>query len=197
MPRHRFQSPDRLLEAANFSDEDQLRGSLNTVKLIKSQPWVWGQLREACELEVKYARKREPGCWELAAIAFVASRLVDIQPWWDESAEELWIECGFEGKPPYLRVWRRLRELETVCEEFLKAAALVVQRCKKHDARVMAHVHFDYTEDETHSALLHDCQKGETCASTRRPPKGASAFGATRSGRSGRARRWRERSVTN
>jgi hypothetical protein len=138
MPRHRFQSPDRLLGAANFSDEDQLRGSLNTVKLIKSQPWVWDQLREACELEVKYARKREPGHWELAAIAFVASRLVDIQPWWDESAEELWIECGFEGKPPYLRVWRRLRELEKVCEKFLEAAALVIQRCKKHDARVMS-----------------------------------------------------------
>jgi hypothetical protein len=163
MPRHRYQPPDRMLRAADFSTDDQLRGSLNTVKLVKSQPWAWDQLREACELEVKHARKREPGHWELAAIAFVASRQVDIQPFWDESSEELWIECGFVEKPPYLRVWRRLRELETVCEEFLKAAAQIIQRCKTHDPRVMAHVHFDYTEDETHAALVHDCQKGEAC----------------------------------
>jgi hypothetical protein len=183
MPRHRFQPPDRLLEAANFSEHDQLRGSLNTVKLVKSQPWVWGQLREACELEVKYARKREPGHWELAAIAFVSSRQVDIQPWWDESSEELWTECGFLGKPPYLRVWRRLRELETVCEEFLEAAALVIQRCKKHDSRVMAHVHFDFTEDETHSALLHDCQEGEACKYAKATSKGKRAGYAKRPAR--------------
>jgi hypothetical protein len=163
MPRQRFQPPDRLLQAANFSDEDQLRGSLNTVKLVKSQKWIWDELREACELEIKYARKREPGHWELAAIAFVASRHVDIQPFWDESTEELWIACGFVEKPPYLRVWRRLRELEKVCEKFLEAAALVIQRCRTHDARVMAHVHFDWTEDETHAALIHDCQEGEAC----------------------------------
>jgi hypothetical protein len=121
MPSHRYHDPDRLQEAANFSDEDQLRGSLNTVRLLKSQEWVWDSLREACELEVKYARKREPGHWELAAIAFVSSRQVDIQPWWDESSDELWQECGFTDKPPYLRVWRRLRELENVCEAFLNA----------------------------------------------------------------------------
>ena len=63
MPPHRYHDPDRLLGAANFSDEDQLRGSLNTVKLIKSQPWVWGQLREACELEVQSldGRPFDPG----------------------------------------------------------------------------------------------------------------------------------------
>lgn len=164
MPNRHFPDPERLPGAAEFSKDDQLRGSLNTVQLVKSQPWVWDGLREACELEVKYARKREPGHWELAAIAFVASRQVDIQPWWDESSEELWIECGFLGKPPYLRVWRRLRELESVCEEFLNAAALVIQRCRMHDSRVMAHVHFDFTEDETHAALVHDCQKGESCS---------------------------------
>jgi hypothetical protein len=141
MPRLRFQSPDRLLGAANFSSVDELRGSLNTVRLVKSQAWVWDGLREVCELEVKYARRREPGYWELVAIAFIASRHVDIQPFWDESSLELWQECGFESKPPYMRVWRRLRELEKVCEEFLSAASLVIKRCKEHDPRVLAHVH--------------------------------------------------------
>jgi hypothetical protein len=147
-----------------FSQRDDLRGSLNTVRLLKSQRWVWDELREACgSLESNYARKREAGHWELAAVAFVASRHVDIQPFWDETTDELWRECGFDAKPPYMRVWRRLRELETVCENFLQAASTVIQRCRQHDQRVMAHVHFDFTEDETHAALIHDCQPDEEC----------------------------------
>ena len=164
MPKTRYQPPDRLPGATDYSKDDALRGSLNTVKLVKSQPWAWNGLRQACAaLESHYARRREPGHWELAAVAFVASRHVDIQPWWDEASEELWRECGFAEKPPYLRVWRRLRELEKVCDEFLSAAGLVIQRCRMHDPRVMAHVHFDFTEDETHAALVHDCQPGEPC----------------------------------
>jgi hypothetical protein len=147
-----------------FSQRDDLRGSLNTVRLLKSQRWVWDELREACgSLESNYARKREAGHWELAAVAFVASRHVDIQPFWDETTDELWRECGFDAKPPYMRVWRRLRELETVCETFLQAASTVIQRSRQHDRRVMAHVHFDFTEDETHAALIHDCQPDEEC----------------------------------
>src|ERR1700689_2916469 len=156
MPKTRYQPPDRLPGATDFSKDDTLRGSLNAVKLVKSQPWAWDGLREACAaLESDYARRREPGHWELVAVAFVASKHVDMQPWWDEAGEELWRECGFAAKPPYKRTYRRLRELEQVCDEFLGAAALVIQRCRAHDARVMAHVHFDFTEDETHAALVH------------------------------------------
>jgi hypothetical protein len=174
MPKLRYQSPDRLIGATEFSKHDELRGSLNTIRLVKSQSWVWDELREACKLGNGYARKREPGHWELAAVAFVASKQVHIQGWYDETTEELWRECGFAGKPPYMRVWRRLRELETVCENFLAAAGKVIQRCREHDERVMAHVHIDSTEDETHAALIHDCQAGEDCAYQerfgRRPP---------------------------
>jgi hypothetical protein len=176
MPKLRFQPPDRLPGATEFSKHDELRGSLNTVRLVKSQRWVWDGLREACNLESNYARKRELGHWELAAVAFVASKHVDIQPWWDETTDELWRECGFDGKPTYIRVWRRLRELETVCENFLLAASRVIKHCREHDERVMAHVHFDFTEDETHASLIHDCQPGEACAYR------------TRMGRSGRRR---------
>jgi hypothetical protein len=164
VPKLRYQPPDRLPGAANFSGSDDLRGSLNAVKLVRANAWVWDGLRQACAgLESNYARHREAGCWELAAVAFVTSRQIDLQPWWDETTDELWRECGFNGKPPYMRAYRRLRELEKVCDEFLAAAALVIQRCKAHDSRVMAHVHFDFTEDETHAALVHDCQPGENC----------------------------------
>jgi hypothetical protein len=165
MPRLRYQTPDRLPGATAFSKHDELRGALNTVRLLKSQRWAWDELRATCAgLESDYARRREPGHWELAAVAFVASGHVDIQRWLDETTDELWHECGFAGKPPYMRVWRRLRELETVCEAFLGAAGKVIRRCREHDERVMAHVHIDCTEDETHAALIHDCQEGEDCA---------------------------------
>jgi hypothetical protein len=164
MPKLRFQPPERLLGATDYSKHDELRGSLNTVRLVKQQAWASDALGAACNLEVNHGRKREPGRWELAAVAFVASRHVDLQPWWDESTDELWRECGFAGKPPYNRVWERLRELGENCDEaFLDAAALVIQRCRAHDPRVLAHVHVDFTEDETHAALVHDCQPGEEC----------------------------------
>jgi hypothetical protein len=164
MPRLRYHPPARLPGAANFTLDAGLRGSLNAVKLVKSQKWVWKSLREACELEKNYGRHRAPGHWELVTIAFVASRQIDVQPWWDETTDELWSECGFENRPSCHTTWRRMREIETVCAEFLNAAALVIQRCKMHDSRVMAHVHFDSTEDETHAALVHDCRKGEKCS---------------------------------
>jgi len=69
MPRLHYQPPDRLPGATEFSKEDELRGSLNAVKLLKNQRWVWDELREACAgLESNYARHREPGHWELVPI---------------------------------------------------------------------------------------------------------------------------------
>jgi hypothetical protein len=87
MPRTRYQSPDRLRGAADYSQHPDLRGSLNVVKLVKSQRWVWDSLRQACDLEVNYARRRDPGHWELVAVAFVVSGQVDVQPWYDNTPE--------------------------------------------------------------------------------------------------------------
>jgi hypothetical protein len=163
MPKKRYQSPDRIVGAADLSDYPELRGSLNMVKLVKKQGKVWDELREACELEVKYARKRIAGHWELVAVAFVTSGYVDVQPWYDNTPDELWRECGFDKRPSRQTADRRLRELEGVYEKFLAAAGAVIRHCRKQDSRVMAHVHFDFTEDETHAALVHDCKAGESC----------------------------------
>jgi hypothetical protein len=165
MPKLRYQPPERLQGSTDYSKHDALRGSLNTVRLAREQAWSSSGLRSACDLSVNHGRKREPGRWELAAVAFVASRHVDLQPWWDESTDELWRECGFTKKPPYNRVWERLRELgEERDEAFLDATEIVIQRCIAHDPNVFAHAHVDSTEDETHAALQHDCQPGESCA---------------------------------
>jgi hypothetical protein len=172
MPKLRYQPPDRLPGATNFSERPDLCGSVNVVQLVKSQPWVWDDLRRACELEIKYARKRIPGHWELVAIAFVVSGHVDFKPWWMDTNKELWRECGFARKPSFQTVHRRLRELaDKRGEAFLEAAARVIRRCREHDKRVLAHVHFDWTEDETHAGLVHDCRAGEACAYQQRTGK--------------------------
>ena len=159
----RFSSPDRLPGATSFSKEHEVSGSLQVVRLLKSTAWVWNDLRDSCNLEHRLGRKREPGHWPLAFAAFTVSGQVDIQPWFDNTAGELWRECGFEGRPTYKRVWRRFRELEGCADAVLDAVANVVQHAKRWDSRVAAHVHIDGTEDETHAMLHHDCQPGEEC----------------------------------
>jgi DDE family transposase len=164
MPTLRYQPPDRLLGAARFSEDEDLRGSLNAVKLVKEQDWATDELRDtAAALESNYGRRRKPGRWELAYVAFVASGHVALQRWYDETTEEIWRECGFNVQPSYPTVNRRLHELESVEGAFLGAAATVIQRCIAHDPRVFAHPHVDSTEDETHARLVHDCQPSENC----------------------------------
>jgi hypothetical protein len=164
MPKNRYQPPDRLIGATDFSKRPDLCGSMNILQLLKSQRWIWDDLRTACDLEVKWARKREPGHWELAAVAFVVSGQVDIKPWWANTTDELWRECGFVYRPSAATTHRRLRELgEKADDAFLDAAARIIQHCRLHDPRVMAHVHYDWTEDETHAALVHDCGPNDPC----------------------------------
>jgi hypothetical protein len=161
MPRTRFQPPDRLLGATAFTRDDGVGGGLGLVRLLKANRWLWRDLRTACDLDHRYGRRREPGHWELVAVAFVVSGQVDIQPWHTETTDELWQACGFEDKPSYRTTWRRLRELADVADAFLVSVGVLIRRARVQDPRVMAHVHFDNTEDETHAALVHDCVRGE------------------------------------
>lgn len=163
MPVSRFQPPDQLSGATAFSSDASVRGSLNMVELLKSQPWVWSELRDACNLSQNWGRVRQPGDWVLAMVAFVVSGHIDIQPWHDQTTDDLWEACGFDSKPNYHTVRRRLRELEGCEKAFITTIARLVQRARENDPRVGAHVHVDGTEDETHAALIHDCQPGEDC----------------------------------
>ncbi len=103
---------------------------------------------------------------------------MDIQPWHDSTTDELWLECDFDAKPTYKRVWRRMRELEGHLDAFLDAVAALVQHARSHDSRVGAHVHFDGTEDETHAALVHDCRPGECPRGTQGSVAGRGRAGA-------------------
>jgi hypothetical protein len=143
--------------ATAFSEDPSVRGAMNVIRLVKANGWVWNELREACDLDPRHGRRRQPGHWELVTIAFVVSDYIDVQPFYDETTEDLWVACGFTTKPSYHTTHRRLRELEGVADAFLNATGALIRRARSQDPRVMAHVHFDNTEDETHAALVHDC----------------------------------------
>ena len=98
------------------------------VRLLKANRWLRNELREACDLDNRFGRRRERGDWELVAVAFVASGYVDIQPWHDDAGEEIWRACGFASKPSYRTTWRRLRELEGVADAFLMSVGKLVRR---------------------------------------------------------------------
>lgn len=61
MPPLRLQPTYRLPGATSFARDDTLRGGVNVVRLLKSQRWVWNDLREACDLEKNWGRHREAG----------------------------------------------------------------------------------------------------------------------------------------
>jgi hypothetical protein len=72
-----------------------------------------------------------------------------------------------------------LRELEAVADAFLMSVGKLIRRARAKEPRVLAHVHFDNTEDETHAALVHDCERG-TC-----PRRGQGQGHAAGRGRAG------------
>jgi hypothetical protein len=186
MPRQRFQTPDRLMGATAFSQDRSLNGGMQMVRLVKHHRWLSRDLRRRVRLASPYGRQRLRGRWELIAVAFVASDYIDIQPWYDESTDSLWHACGFIVKPSYRTTWR-LRELAGVADEFLIAAGKLIRRARDKDPRVMAHVHFDNTEDETHAALVHDCSRDE--CPQRRPGQQGHASGRGRAGAGQRPQR--------
>ncbi len=128
MPPLRFQPPDRLMGATAYARDDAVRGAMNVIRLVKANRWLWRDLRQACDLDARYGRRRKRGNWELVAVAFVVSDYIDIQPWHDDSTDELWQACGFARKPSYRTAWRRLRELGEVAEAFLEATGTLMRR---------------------------------------------------------------------
>jgi hypothetical protein len=103
------------------------------------------------------------GEWGLVAIAWIASRQGDIQPFHDRASLELWRECGFDHRPSYATTHARLTELEEALPQLEAAIGLLVQRCMQAEPRIGRHVHIDGTEADTHSRFFHDCQEGDVC----------------------------------
>lgn len=167
----RFSPPLHLPGATEFSAERDVLCPLWFVRTLKQTAWLWRELEKATRLDRNWGRRKQPGHWALAYLAFAVSGHADIEPWWKQTSSELWHECGFEARPSYQTTYERLIELETVSGEFAKTAGKLIQHCRRHEPLIGAHVHVDGTEAETHAALVHDCRPGEPCMWRGRAPR--------------------------
>jgi hypothetical protein len=164
MRKDRHSLPVSQPGATEFSDDRETMNQSWVITALKAQPQFLRRLeREAQSLAVNYARKREPGSWALAYLAFVSSGDPDIEPWWRDTHAELWRAAGFTGRPPYERVWTRFTELEQCAEAFQDAAGRMMRHAREQDDRVGKDVHVDSTAAETHARLVHDCRPGDGC----------------------------------
>jgi hypothetical protein len=163
VPAARIQSPAHLPGATEFSADRDILSPTWLVRMLKQTRWLFDELEETTKLDKNWGRRKDPGCWALAYMAFVVSDSADVEPWWSKGGDEIWRECGFAARPPYPTVYERFVELESVSDKFFAVASKLIQHCKKHEPLIGAHVHIDGTESETHAALVHDCQRGEGC----------------------------------
>ncbi|MBA3734377.1 MAG: hypothetical protein H0W90_04125 [Actinobacteria bacterium] len=164
MPVQRISPPLHLPGATEFSADRDVLSALWLVKTLKQTKWLYRDLEAATLLDKNWGRRKEPGSWALAYLAFVVSDCrAAVEKWWAEAPIELWRECGFARRPSYQTTYERFVELECVADEFAKVASKLIQHCKKHESQIGAHVHIDGTEAETHAAPVHDCQPGEGC----------------------------------
>jgi len=157
----RISPPEHLPGATQFSGDATVNDPTWLIRTLRQTRWAYEPLQQAVSaLEQNWGRRREPGEWALAYLAFVVSGRVDVQPWHAETSTALWREAGFSGKPPYSRVYARFTELEGLSDEFIACAGRMIQHARRHDERVGEHIHVDSTEAETNAGLKHVCCTG-------------------------------------
>ncbi len=165
MPRERIHFPETLPGAAKFSGDNSLNEEVALVRAFKEAKWISGPLMQHADaLASPQGRRRMKGSWVLVAVAFIASRQGDIQPFHDRASEALWAECGFERRPSYSTTHDRLTELEALLPEIEEAIGDMVRAYIQMDPRIGRHIHIDGTEADTHSRFHHDCQEDDVCA---------------------------------
>ena len=105
------------------------------------------------------------GDWAILFLAFVISRIPDIEPWYQRVCKDtaLWTACDFERVPSYRLVHLRFTEMASESAAFERAAAVLIQKAHAQDNRVGAWWHLDASEAETHAASRHDCTTYDNC----------------------------------
>jgi hypothetical protein len=165
MPLRRVNFPETLPGATKFSGYASLNDPVQLLRAFKEASWISRPLiNKVNAMEAGCGRPRMAGSWVLVAVAFMASRQGDIQPFHDRASLELWRTCGFERRPCYSTTHARLTELEDALPEIEDAIERMVRHFIRIEPRIGRHIHIDGTEAETQSRFFHDCQDDDDCA---------------------------------
>jgi hypothetical protein len=158
--------PEQLPRVTRFSDEQEMASPFTVVAMVKGMPALNRDLKAATSRVYRWGSDPMPGDWHLVYLAFVSSRIPDIQPWYQRVRTDsaLWRICGFKAIPGYATVHKHFtRRVEPAAAAFEAAASNLIQLARQHDPRVGAWWHIDASEAETHAAPQHDCQLVDPC----------------------------------
>jgi len=108
----RSDMPAKLVGAARFDRNADEFAPAALVRIAKQSHFL-DELRYVLDFgRDDTARKREPGDWALAFLAFASSPIPDLRPWWRDSSTDLWWEAGFKQRQTYDLLYKRFVELQ-------------------------------------------------------------------------------------
>lgn len=161
-------------KACEFSDDPSLTDRQSVIRLIQKHlsggsdeiGTLWDSISEQANLAQEGGRKRKPGDWGLAAVAYVMSRTPELYAFWDdELTKPLWQQMGFETRPTHSTLWLRMAELEDeqCIKAFEDAADKLIQLARAKEPRVGRDVLCDATAMHSRARLHHDCADPVAC----------------------------------
>lgn len=119
--------PMWLPEATLFSKYETVGGLNADVLLLEAQPDVCAAFVEATTVDHGCGRRRMPGSWGKAMLAFTNSGWIKVSDFWRKTSQENWREWGFQSKPSLSTTYLRLTELEGRLDEMHAFKAKLVQ----------------------------------------------------------------------
>ncbi|MGH2846113.1 MAG: hypothetical protein ACRDL0_08895 [Thermoleophilaceae bacterium] len=125
----RSDMPAKLVGAAHFDRNADAFAPAALIRIAKQSRFL-DELRQALDFSrADTVRKREPGDWALAFLAFASSPIPDLRPWGRDSSTDLWWEAGFKQRPSYDLLYKRFVELQERggIEAFFEASAKLIR----------------------------------------------------------------------
>ena len=163
--------PKALPGATEFSDQPEMQDQLWAIRKLKRQPQWLQILTNGTRIGRNHGRPRITGSWALVYLAFVVSGRCDIEPWWASTSDDVWVECGFSGRPSYPTVWNRFTELEKLADAFSETAGHLIRHARVQSGGLVGQdIHVDGSEAETNARLQHDCD-GSSCGRAQHPKR--------------------------
>lgn len=156
--------PEFIPGATEFTEDDSFGNPAFVLEAMKQFPDVFSALRRETDLNARLGRKRMEGDWSMIMVAFVLSKIVDVEPFYtDHLDSRIWQLAGFRRVPSKQTVWLRLTELEAHADAFTRAANLLIQKAINFDPEIVENVWVDATGFETHAVLEHCCKEKDAC----------------------------------